>query len=58
MNGDLALVVGILLLALGAAGTLVSILFLGVFFGQWAMAVSVLFVVVGVVGALLIGSNS
>lgn len=58
MNGDLALVVGILMLTLGAAGTLVSIVFLGVFLGQWTMAVAIMFVIVGVVGALLIGSNS
>ncbi|MGW4479399.1 hypothetical protein [Rhodococcus triatomae] len=50
-------VIGALLLALGVIGTVGSILFGGVYIGQWAMAASVAFVIVGVIGALVIGGR-
>lgn len=53
----LVAVIGALLLALGVIGTVGSILFGGVYIGQWAMAASVAFVIVGVIGALVIGGR-
>jgi len=46
--------IGALLLTIGAVGTFGSILFGAAVVGQWAMAVAVLFVMVGVTGGLLI----
>ncbi|EGD24677.1 hypothetical protein [Prescottella equi] len=57
MNGDLVLVVGIVLLVFGAAGVLVSLLFLVWVFGAWTMAVAVGFAVVAVIGALMVGAG-
>jgi len=50
--------IGALLLAIGAVGTFASILFGAAVVGEWAMAVAVLFVMVGVAGALLIKPNA
>ncbi|WP_430336024.1 hypothetical protein [Rhodococcus sp. ACT016] len=57
MDGDLLLVIGILLLACGAAGTLVSIWLVLAFAWDVAVALALIAASVGVVGALLIGSN-
>jgi len=51
------LVVGIIMLVLGAAGTLVTLLFLMWVFGDWTLTVAVGFVIVGVIGALLISAG-
>lgn len=56
VNGDLVLVVGIVLLVFGAAGVLVSLLFLVWVFGAWTMAVAVGFAVVAVIGVLMVGA--
>lgn len=55
MNGDLVLVLGIVLIALGAAGALVTLLFLIWMFGPGAMVVAAGFAIVAVVGALMVG---
>ncbi|SDD38482.1 hypothetical protein [Rhodococcus tukisamuensis] len=46
--------VGVLLLIIGTVGTIGSILFGALAVGQWAGAIAVLFVMVGVTGVLLI----
>ncbi|MFD4292800.1 hypothetical protein ACFWPA_18490 [Rhodococcus sp. NPDC058505] len=46
--------IGALLLVVGSAGTLGSILYGAPFLGQWTVAVAVAFVIIGVAGASLI----
>ncbi|QBJ95029.1 hypothetical protein ERC79_02910 [Rhodococcus sp. ABRD24] len=57
MKRNAAVAVGGVLLTLGVAGTLMSILVLGSFIGQWAAAATTLSVMVGVAGFLCIGSS-
>ncbi|MGW0044332.1 hypothetical protein [Rhodococcus sp. NPDC003348] len=48
-------VFGVVLLGVGAVGTLGSIVFGGLLIGQWAMASAVVFTMAGVAGVLLVG---